>query len=272
MVLGRYSRLCETLPLISLTFDDNLPKCNGVHICRYKDIWSTSGRTLKIKCSTIPRYKTTNWYDWDYNSNHTPDCIRRSQVPSHRASVATNEPCTEISRRRSNDLQQGEMSGPETKQPYYKYSCTGSAAMKHRRTQSPAEKTDSIIALRLDKCTWRIVNDCIYRRDNIVHCKREIQHMSKETKISPTGDQEGQMDNSWQARLEKSHDLHPKQNQYQDDQERISSISNRISNVPTIRLASKWLNRLQAHTRQWLRYSHDDYWRTGSPELALRNW
>ena len=36
--LGRYMRLCDTLPFRSLTFDDNLPMCNRVHICRYTDI------------------------------------------------------------------------------------------------------------------------------------------------------------------------------------------------------------------------------------------
>jgi len=118
----------------------------------------------------------------------------------------------EISRRWSNDLQKGEKTVLEPKQPYYKYSRTGSAGMKHCRTQSPAEKTDSIIALRLDECTWRIVKDHTYRRDNIVHRKRYGKHMSKETAISPPGDRQGQMENSRQARLEKSEQVHLKQN------------------------------------------------------------
>jgi hypothetical protein len=65
---------------------------------------------------------------------------------------------------------------------------TGSAGMTHRGGHSPVETADSIIGLRLDECTWRIVNDRTHRRDNVVHPKRHGKHMSEETAITPPGD------------------------------------------------------------------------------------
>ena len=60
-----------------------------------------------------------------------------------------------------------------------KYYRTGSAGMKHRGLQSSPEMTDSIITLRLDECTRRIVNDRTYRRGNIVHRKKAWQAHDK---------------------------------------------------------------------------------------------
>jgi hypothetical protein len=56
MVIGRYTSLCKTLPLRFLTLDDNLPKCNPVHICRSADIRCTSAMTFP---GIILSYTTT---------------------------------------------------------------------------------------------------------------------------------------------------------------------------------------------------------------------
>jgi len=59
---------------------------------------------------------------------------------------------------------------------------TRSAGMEHCGGHSPAENTDSIIALRLDECTCRIVNDRTDRRDNIVNYMQTWQpHLERDS-------------------------------------------------------------------------------------------
>lgn len=85
--IRRYTSLCEALPLRFLTFDHNLPKCNGVQTWRYEDIWCTSGIPLS---KIIISYTTTKAIGW-------------RAKPSG------------ISRRRSNNYETGEMTVTEPK-------------------------------------------------------------------------------------------------------------------------------------------------------------